>query len=52
MSPALLPVWILLAPLALVMVDWLLAPKTTSMMSRESGKAYALAPQAPGVSRR
>lgn len=41
MTPALIPVWILLAPLAFVVADWLLAPKATSMMSRQPGATYA-----------
>ena len=40
MTPALLPVWILIAPLAFVVTDWLLASKTTSMTFRQSGELY------------
>ena len=41
MTPALIPVWILLAPLAFVLADWLLAPKATSMTSGQPGATYA-----------
>lgn len=49
MNPAFIPVWILLAPLAVVVADWLLAPKATSMTSRQPGATYA---QSPGFATR
>ena len=44
MTQALLPVWILIAPLALVLADWLFASKATSMMSRQMGATYLKSP--------
>jgi hypothetical protein len=43
---ALLPAWILVAPLAFVVADWLLAAKATSAMPRRADAPYA---QTPGI---
>ena len=44
MTPALIPIWILLAPLAFVVADWLLASKSTSAMPRPQGATYSQSP--------
>lgn len=46
MTPALIPLWILIAPLVLVVVDWLVAPKATSMVPRQPGATY---PRSPSI---
>jgi len=44
MTQALLSVWILVAPLLLVVADWLFASRATSMLSRQTGATYLQSP--------
>ena len=44
MTPALLPICILIAPRVLVVADWVLGTKATSMMPRQTGATYPLSP--------